>query len=53
MSAAVMVFVLIWGTPDGTRLHYSGPYKTQQECFLAGLVIPKPYKVFRCKRAWQ
>lgn len=49
-SKVVIMFVLIWGTPDGKYVYNSGPYETQKECFMAGLVIPRHFKVWRCKR---
>lgn len=49
MKAAVM-FVLIWGLPGGERVYADGLYATQAQCFMAGLTVPKPYKVYRCKR---
>lgn len=42
-------FVLVWGDHDG-RWKKHTPFKTQQECFDAGLVTEEAgFKVYRCK----
>lgn len=43
------LFVLIWGDHDGRWKKYN-EYRTQQDCFAAGLaVVAAGFKVYRCK----
>lgn len=48
-SKIVIMFVLVWGTPDGKRVYRDGLYETQKECFTVGLTIPEHFKVWRCE----